>query len=63
MKTIQPTYEAIKNQLKENKAVFIRLGKTNIKIQNCYKNKKGTIYALSSVGEHRIDLFSELYVE
>lgn len=63
MKTLQPTYEIIKKQLSENKNVFIRLGKTNIKIQNCYKTKKGTIFALSSIGEHRIDLFSELYVE
>lgn len=63
MKTLQPTYEIIKKQLSENKAVFIRLGKTNIKIQSCYKDKKGTTFALSSIGEHRIDLFSELFIE
>jgi hypothetical protein len=63
MKTIQPTFETIKTYLNEDKNVFIRLGKDKIKIQKCYKNKTGTVYALSSIGEHRIDLFSELYVE
>lgn len=63
MKTIQPTLETIKTYLSENKNVFIRLGKNKIKIQKCYKNKNGTVYVLSSVGEHRIDLLSELYVE
>lgn len=63
MKTIQPTLEAIKTCLNEDKSVFIRLGKNRIKIQKCYKDKKGTVFALSSIGEHRIDLYSELYVE
>lgn len=63
MKTVQPTYEAIKEQLSESKAIYIRAGKNNVKIQNCYKDKKGAVYALSSIGEHRIDLYSELYVE
>jgi hypothetical protein len=63
MKTVQPTYETIKEQLSESKTIYIRVGKNNVKIQNCYKDKKGIVYALSSVGEHRIDLYSELYVE
>lgn len=63
MKTIQPTYETIKTLLKENKAIYIRIGKNKAKIQNCYKDKKGTTFALSSVGEHRLDLYSELYIE
>jgi len=63
MKTVQPTYEIIKEQLSESKAVYIRVGKSNVRIQNCYKDKKGTVYALSSVGEHTINLYSEIYVE
>jgi len=63
MKTVQPTYETIKEQLSESKTIYIRVGKNNVKIQNCYKDKKGIVYVLSSVGEHRIDLYSELYVE
>ena len=62
MKTLLPTYEKIKSLLAENKAVFIQAGKNKVKIQNCFKDKKGT-FVISSVGEHRIDLFSELYVE
>jgi hypothetical protein len=63
MKTIQPTLETIKTCLSENKNVFICLGKNKIKIQRCYRNKNGAVYVLSSIGEHRIDLLSELYVE
>jgi len=63
MKTVQPTYEIIKTLLEENKTIYIRVGKLNTKIQNCFKDKKGAVFVLSSVGEHRINLFSELYVE
>lgn len=63
MKTVQPIYEVLKPLLKENKTIYIRLGKSRARIQSCYKDKKGITFALSSVGEHRLDLFSELYIE
>lgn len=63
MKTIQPIYENIKEILKEDKQLFIGIGKNKARVQGCYKNKKGSTFVVSSMGEHKVDLFSMLYIE
>lgn len=61
MKTIQPVYETIKSTL-HNTEIFIKVGKKSARVQKVYKNPKGT-FVHSSLGEHKVDLFTELYVE
>ena len=61
MKTIQPSYERIKETLNSNE-ITIKIGKRTAKVQRVYKNPKGT-FIYSSLGEHKVDLFTELYVE
>ena len=62
MKTIQPVYETIRNLIDEDKPIFIKVGKNRAKVQSCHKSIKGT-FVRSSLGKHKIDLFSELFVE
>jgi hypothetical protein len=61
MKTIQPSYEHIKEILNNNE-IIVKIGKRTAKVQRVYKNPKGT-FIYSSLGEHKVDLFTELYVE
>lgn len=61
MKTIQPTYDTIKHTLHTN-TVFVKVGKRTAQVQRVFKNPKGT-FIYSSLGEHKVDLFTELYVE
>lgn len=61
MKTVQPTYDRIKQTLYTNE-LFLKIGKRTAKVQRVYKNPKGT-FIYSSLGEHKVDLFTELYVE
>lgn len=61
MKTVQPVYDTIKSTLNNNE-LFIKVGKKTAKIQRVYKNPKG-VYVYSSLGEHKVDLFTELYIE
>ena len=61
MKTIQPSYERIKETLCNNE-VTVKIGKRTAKVQRVYKNPKGT-FIYSSLGEHKVDLFTELYIE
>lgn len=61
MKTIQPSYERIKETLNSNE-IIVKIGKRTAKVQRVYKNPKGT-FVYSSLGEHKVDLFTELYVE
>ena len=61
MKTIQPVYEKIKETLYAN-TLYVKMGKRSAQVQKVYKNPKGT-FIYSSLGEHKVDLFTELYVE
>lgn len=60
MKTIQPIYEKIKESIYSNE-VFIKVGKKTARVQKVYKNPRGT-FVCSSLGEHKVDLFTELYI-
>lgn len=61
MKTIQPVYDIIRETL-HNSTVYVRVGKKTVQVQKVFKNPKGT-FICSSLGEHKVDLFTELYVE
>ena len=60
MKTVQPIYEKIKESINSNE-VFIKIGKKTARVQRVYKNPRGT-FVCSSLGEHKVDLYTELYV-
>ncbi len=60
MKTVQPIYETIKESIHSNE-VFIKIGKKTARVQRVYKNPRGT-FVCSSLGEHKVDLFTELYI-
>jgi hypothetical protein len=61
MKTIQPVYEIIKETLYTD-TLYVKVGKRTAQVQRVYKNPKG-IFIYSSLGEHKVDLFTELYIE
>jgi len=63
MKTIQPVYDTIRDTLQENNTtLFIKVGKHTVRVQDVYKNPKGT-FIRSSLGETKVDLFTELYID
>jgi hypothetical protein len=61
VKTVQPVYDIIKQTLHTN-TVFVKIGKRTAQVQRVFKNPKGT-FIYSSLGEHKVNLFTELYVE
>ena len=61
MKTVQPVYEIIKQTL-HTSTIFVKVGKRTAQVQRVFKNPRGT-FIYSSLGEHKVDLFTELYVE
>lgn len=60
MKTIQPVYDIIKETLYNNE-LYVKIGKRSAKVQKVYKNPRGT-FVCSSLGEHKVDLLTELYI-
>ena len=60
MKTVQPVYDRIKESI-DTSEVFIKVGKKTARIQRVYRNPRGT-FVYSSLGEHKVDLFTELYI-
>lgn len=60
MKTISPSYEKIKESINSGE-LFVKIGKKTARVQNVRKNSNG-IYVYTSLGEHKVDLFTELYI-
>ena len=61
MKIIQPIYETIKEKI-ETTELYIKVGKQEAVVQKVSRNPKG-VFVYSSLGEHKVDLFTWLFVK